>query len=179
MKALRLSKMTIAVQSAMLLTASMSMPTFSQEVKKDLPTNKNSEKNLKDEEIEVIQVTGIRSSLRENLNNKRYSDVIVDSINTEDIAKNPDKNMAEALQRVAGVQIERQFGEGSKVSIRGTSPELTNTLVNGQSAKSASYLPGQSESNAFDFFFHKIWISKHDEYLTQEGNMENYQDQHK
>ncbi|MCH2088474.1 MAG: TonB-dependent receptor [Pseudoalteromonas sp.] len=151
MKALRLSKMTIAVQSAMLLTASMSMPTFSQEVKKDLPTNKNSEKNLKDEEIEVIQVTGIRSSLRENLNNKRYSDVIVDSINTEDIAKNPDKNMAEALQRVAGVQIERQFGEGSKVSIRGTSPELTNTLVNGQSAKSASYLPGQSESNAFDF----------------------------
>lgn len=104
-----------------------------------------------DEDVEIIEVRGIRRSLSENLNNKRFSDSVVDSINTEDISKNPDKNMAEALQRIAGVQIERQFGEGSKISIRGTSPELTNTLVNGQSARSASYQPGEAESNAFDF----------------------------
>lgn len=111
----------------------------------------NKSEKAGEEEIEVIEVNGIRSSLRDNLNNKRFSNNIVDSINTEDIAKNADKNMAEALQRVSGVQIERQFGEGSKISIRGTSPELTNTLVNGQAAVSASYMPGQSESNAFNF----------------------------
>ncbi|NVK26173.1 MAG: TonB-dependent receptor [Gammaproteobacteria bacterium] len=114
-------------------------------------TEQQGNPNVKDKEHEVIEIIGIRASLRENLNNKRYSDSVVDSINTEDIAKNPDKNMAEALQRIPGVQIEREFGEGSKVSIRGTDPALTNTLVNGQSAKSAEYLPGRGESNAFDF----------------------------
>ncbi|MFC3093522.1 TonB-dependent receptor [Alteromonas sediminis] len=143
MKARQLSRTAIAVSTALLVSTSVPMMAYAQ----DSQATADKEKD----EIEVIQVTGIRSSLRENLNNKRFSDSIVDSINTEDIAKNPDKNMAEALQRVAGVQIERQFGEGSRISIRGTSPSLTNTLVNGQSAKSASYLPGQSESNAFNF----------------------------
>ncbi|MBC3766819.1 TonB-dependent receptor [Neptunicella marina] len=145
MKAIQLSKTAIAVNMAMFISASMAVPAFAADDEDKAAAEK------KDDKLEVIQITGIRSSLRENLNNKRFSDSIVDSINTEDIAKNPDKNMAEALQRVAGVQIERQFGEGAKISIRGTSPELTNTLVNGQSAKSASYLPGQNESNAFDF----------------------------
>lgn len=144
MKANQLSKTAIAVSTALFIGTSLPSAVFAQE-KQAVSAGQDKD------ELEVIQVTGIRSSLRENLNNKRFSDSVVDSINTEDIAKNPDKNMAEALQRVAGVQIERQFGEGSKISIRGTSPSLTNTLVNGQSAKSASYLPGQSESNAFDF----------------------------
>ncbi|WP_340677629.1 TonB-dependent receptor [Paraglaciecola sp.] len=144
MKAIQLSKTAIAVSTALLIGTSLPIAAFAQENQAVLAEQTKAE-------LEVIQVTGIRSSLRENLNNKRFSDSVVDSINTEDIAKNPDKNMAEALQRIAGVQIERQFGEGSKISIRGTSPSLTNTLVNGQSAKSASYLPGQSESNAFDF----------------------------
>lgn len=144
MKAIQLSKTAIAVSTALVIGTSMPMAAYAQEAQN---TSAQSEK----EGVEVIQVTGIRSSLRENLNNKRFSNSIVDSINTEDIAKNPDKNMAEALQRVPGVQIEREFGEGAKISIRGTSPELTNTLVNGQSAKSASYRPGQAESNAFDF----------------------------
>ncbi|MCF2947821.1 TonB-dependent receptor [Paraglaciecola aquimarina] len=143
MKAINKSKIAMAVNTAIFLGSSMVIPALAAE--------EVSEKEAKEKELEIIQITGIRSSLRDNLNNKRFSDAIVDSINTEDIAKNPDKNMAEALQRVAGVQIERQFGEGSKISIRGTSPSLTNTLVNGQSAKSASYLPGQAESNAFDF----------------------------
>jgi TonB-dependent receptor len=156
MKAIRLSKISIAVNTAILLSTSLVFPAIATnvnvpEVKNTSVASNGPDKKNKDKALEVIQITGIRSSLRDNLNNKRFSDAIVDSINTEDIAKNPDKNMAEALQRVAGVQIERQFGEGAKISIRGTSPELTNTLVNGQSAKSASYLPDESESNAFDF----------------------------
>lgn len=145
MKAIQRSKTAIAVSTALILSTGYTSVAFA--AQDSIQNTSPSEA----ENLEIIQVSGIRSSLRENLNNKRFSDSIVDSINTEDIAKNPDKNMAEALQRIAGVQIERQFGEGSKISIRGTSPELTNTLVNGQSAKSASYLPGESESNAFDF----------------------------
>ncbi|GAA0363244.1 hypothetical protein GCM10009092_29520 [Bowmanella denitrificans] len=142
MKAIPLSKTAIAVSTALLIGSSLSVA--AQEAQNTATDNEK-------EGVEVIQVTGIRSSLRENLNNKRFSNSVVDSVNTEDIAKNPDKNMAEALQRIPGVQIEREFGEGAKISIRGTSPELTNTLVNGQAAKSASYRPGQDESNAFDF----------------------------
>ena len=159
MKSIRLAKTAVAVNAALFLSASVAIPAFAfdaeAEVEKNATQNKvaenKSDLKKKNKEIEVIEVTGIRGSMRDNLNNKRFSDNIVDSINTEDIAKNPDKNVAEALQRVAGVQITRQFGEGSKISIRGTSPELTNTLVNGQAAKSAEYLPNASESNAFDF----------------------------
>ncbi|MBU2917612.1 TonB-dependent receptor [Psychrosphaera sp. F3M07] len=141
MESYRKTKLSLLVSAALLSSSALAAD----------EADKNAKKEAKEKEIEVINVVGIRSSLRENLNNKRFSDTIVDSINTEDISKNPDKNMAEALQRIPGVQIEREFGEGAKISIRGTSPELTNTLVNGQSAKSAEYLPGRSESNGFNF----------------------------
>lgn len=136
MKTFNRTKLSLLISATLLSTYSLAAEEADQQV---------------DEDVEVIEIRGIRSSLLDNLNNKRFSDSIVDSINTEDISKNPDKNMAEALQRIPGVQIEREFGEGSKVSIRGTDPALTNTLVNGQSAKSAEYLPGRGESNAFDF----------------------------
>ncbi|MGB2426831.1 MAG: TonB-dependent receptor, partial [Alteromonas sp.] len=50
--------------------------------------------------IERIAVTGIRASNKENLNNKRYADGILDAINAEDIGKFPDQNVAESLQRI-------------------------------------------------------------------------------
>jgi iron complex outermembrane receptor protein len=104
-----------------------------------------------DKETNVIVITGIRGALKENLNNKRYSNNIVDSIDSSDVAKNPDKNVAEALQRISGVQLVREFGEGLSVSIRGTSPDFTNTLINGQSLSSAEWRPLADENNATDF----------------------------
>ncbi|NVK25069.1 MAG: TonB-dependent receptor [Gammaproteobacteria bacterium] len=136
------SKLSLLISAALLSTSSA---LIAQE------SNSDTDKQAEEQDVEVINVVGIRNSLRENLNNKRFSNNAVDSINTEDIAKNADKNMAEALQRISGVQITREFGEGSRISIRGTDPALTNTLVNGQTARSAEYLPGRGESNAFNF----------------------------
>lgn len=89
--------------------------------------------------LEEVVVTGIRGSLASSLNTKRSSDAIVDVITAEDIGKFPDKNLAEAIQRVPGVTISRDFGEGERVSIRGTSPNLTRTQLNGHSLATADW----------------------------------------
>ena len=82
------------------------------------------------EGIDEIIVTGIRASLQDAINKKRNADDIRDVINAEDVGKLPDSNVAEALQRITGVQIGRTFGEGSEVSVRGIS---TNRIeLNGQ-----------------------------------------------
>jgi len=86
-----------------------------------------------------IVVTGIRHSLRLSLDAKRDSSVIADVLSAEDIGKFPDKNVAEALQRVPGVVINREFGEGERVSLRGTAPNLTKTLVNGHAIATADW----------------------------------------
>jgi iron complex outermembrane receptor protein len=86
-----------------------------------------------------VIVTGIRGSLRQSVEAKRNSSVIADIISAEDIGKFPDKNVAEALQRVPGVVINRTFGEGERVSLRGTAPNLTKTLVNGHAIATADW----------------------------------------
>jgi iron complex outermembrane receptor protein len=86
-----------------------------------------------------IVVTGIRQSLRLSIDAKRDSSVIADVLSAEDIGKFPDKNVAEALQRVPGVVINREFGEGERVSLRGTAPNLTKTLVNGHAIATADW----------------------------------------
>ena len=97
--------------------------------------------------MEVIEVRGIRSSMAENLDVKRMSGSVVDAITAEDIGKFPDKNVADSLQRVPGVVIERDGGEGSSVSIRGLSSELTFTQLNGNFIASS---PGEP-SRSFDY----------------------------
>jgi iron complex outermembrane receptor protein len=73
------------------------------------------------QQIEEVVVTGIRGSLRESLETKRESVGVVDAISAEDVGKFPDKNLAEALQRVPGIVISRDFGEGERVNLRGSS----------------------------------------------------------
>ena len=66
-------------------------------------------------EMEEITVTGIRGALGAALDTKRNSDSIVDAISAQDLGKFPDRNVAESLQRVTGVTIQRQFVEGANV----------------------------------------------------------------
>ena len=99
-----------------------------------------------DDETEVIQVRGIRASAAENLAIKRLSNAVVDAITAEDIGKFPDKNVADSLQRVPGVVIQRNGGEGSSVSIRGLSPSLTFTQLNGNFIAASSGNPSRSFS---------------------------------
>jgi len=74
---------------------------------------------VQEQEIEQIQVRGIRGSLENAAARKRDSNRFIDAIVSEDIGKLPDTNVAESLQRVSGVQIQRTAGEGSSVAIRG------------------------------------------------------------
>jgi len=79
---------------------------------------------------EVIIVVGTRAGLEKSISVKRSSSQIIDSIVAEDIGKLPDVNIAESLQRVSGVQVQRSLGEGSQVSIRGLRQNIT--LINGR-----------------------------------------------
>jgi iron complex outermembrane recepter protein len=88
---------------------------------------------------ENIVVTGIRGSIRASIDAKRDSDVVADYLTAEDIGQFPDRNVAEALQRVPGIVINREFGEGERVSLRGTAPNLTRTLVNGHAIATADW----------------------------------------
>jgi iron complex outermembrane receptor protein len=79
---------------------------------------------------QTIVVKGQRASLEKAQDIKRNADQIVDSIVADDIGKLPDANVAEALQRITGVQISRNRGEGDRVQVRGL--QQTQTLLNGR-----------------------------------------------
>lgn len=84
------------------------------------------------EEGTVVVVTGVRASISRSMKAKRKADSIVDTVSAEDMGKFPDANVAEALQRIPGVSIDRQGGEGRFVSINGLGPEFASVLVNGR-----------------------------------------------
>lgn len=90
-----------------------------------------------DDEDEVI-ATGIRQSLKDARDLKRDADKIVDAISAEDIGKSTDDNIAEALQRVTGVSINRVNGEGTTVSVRGVNANLNNVTLNGVTVTTAA-----------------------------------------
>lgn len=91
------------------------------------------------DERDVIIVKGIRGSLQQSLDTKRNADTLVDAVTAEDIGKFPDKNVAESLSRVPGVVINREFGEGERVALRGLAPNQTKTLLNGHSVATADW----------------------------------------
>ena len=82
--------------------------------------------------IEEVIVTGIRKSLMDSIENKRVTVDIVDTISSEDMGKFPDVNIADSLQRITGVSIDREGGEGQLITIRGLGPEFNNILFNGR-----------------------------------------------
>jgi iron complex outermembrane recepter protein len=107
-------------------------------------------KDASAQELETIDVVGVRASLRSAIERKRSAGTVSDSIVAEDIAQFPDKNVGEALSRVTGVQLSRDFGEGQSVSIRGVDPALNRVEINGMSVMSAN--GGSSRSADFREF---------------------------
>jgi iron complex outermembrane receptor protein len=96
-------------------------------------------------EIEIIEVTGIRGALDRAMNQKREAGGVVDSISAEAIGKFPDTNLAESLQRITGVSIDRSGGEGQLITVRGFGPQFNVVLVNGRQMAS------ENKSRAFSF----------------------------
>jgi iron complex outermembrane receptor protein len=98
-------------------------------------TNQSAKKNAK--QLGTVMVTGIRDSEAESLALKRDADSHVEIVTAEDIGKLPAKNVADTLQRLPGVSVgtssagEGGFDENDRVSLRGTNPSMTQTLING------------------------------------------------
>lgn len=91
--------------------------------------------------MEEVVAVGIRGSLQAALDQKRNSSGVVDAISAEDIGKFPDTNLAESLQRITGVSINRVNGEGSEVTIRGFSGDFNLVTVNGRMMPAADAQP--------------------------------------
>ncbi len=129
---------SLAVASA---CAAAALPGFAQEaaVKAEDPN----------QPVQTVVVTGLRQSLVSSMNLKRNSDGIVDGIVAADIGKFPDTNLAESLQRISGVSIDRSIGEGSKVTVRGVGPDFNMVLLNGRQMATSNL--GDLNGRAFDF----------------------------
>jgi iron complex outermembrane receptor protein len=114
------------------------------------------------QQLETVIVTGIRGSLQQSLNQKRNAESLVEVITAEDIGKMPDKNVADSLQRVPGVNVataggtEGGFGENDRVSLRGAPSFLTLTTLNGHTISSGDWyaenISGGGRSVSYSLF---------------------------
>jgi len=103
------------------------------------------------DQVETVVVTGIRASLHTSMDIKQNANGVVDAITEEDIGKFPDTNLAEAIQRIPGVTIDRNLGEGSRVTVRGFGPEYNLVTLNGRSMPGSINSNTQSATRSFDF----------------------------
>jgi TonB-dependent receptor len=133
------------------------------------------------ESIEEVVVTGFRASLNKALDAKQETVGAIDMIVAEDIADFPDLNLAESLQRVPGVVIARDAGEGRQISVRGLGPQFTRVRINGVEAMSANggtdAAGGTNRGRNFDFntfaseLFNNITIRKSASAEIEEGSL--------
>src|SRR6185312_14209522 len=131
--------------------------------------------------IEEVVVSGYRRSLEVSLDIKKDAIGAVDAIVAEDIAKFPDLNLAESIQRIPGVSIARDAGEGRQVTVRGLGPQFTRVRVNGMEAMSANggtdAAGGTNRDRSFDFntfaseLFNAVTIRKTSAAEIEEGSL--------
>lgn len=131
--------------------------------------------------LEEVVVTGYRQSLARSLDLKRDAIGTVDAIVAEDIAKFPDLNLAESLQRIPGVAIRREAGEGRNITVRGLGPEFTRVRVNGMEGLSTGggtdSSGGSNRDRQFDFnifaseLFSALEVRKTAEASVDEGSL--------
>lgn len=129
-------------------------------------------------ELDAIQVVGYRASLGKALDLKREAVGAVDAIVAEDIADFPDQNIAESLQRIPGITITRESGEGRNISVRGLSGEFTRVRINGMEAIAATGGEGTTfRSRDFDYnvfaseLFNSVVVHKTAEASLDEGSL--------
>jgi TonB-dependent receptor len=134
-------------------------------------------------DAETIIVQGFRASLESAIATKKISNNIVDVIKADDIASMPDANLAEAIQRIPGVSIQRDGGEGRNVTVRGLGGDFVRTTLNGIEAFSATtgstlgVVAGINRTRGFDFstfaseLFNAITVSKSQSAEMDEGSL--------
>lgn len=128
-----------------------------------------------------IEVTGYRAAIESALAEKRDENGMVDVVKAEDIAKFPDTNLAEAMQRISGVTISREAGEGRNISVRGLGPGFTRVRINGIEAQASTggtdATGGNNRTRGFDFnvfaaeLFNQITVRKSQQADVDEGSL--------
>ena len=117
--------------------------------------NGNAMAQTNDGKVEEIIITGIKGSLIRATDIKREASGVVDAISSEDLGKMPDTNLAESLQRISGVSIDRSNNEGSRVTVRGFGPEFNLVTLNGRQMPTAQVADGNATTavatRSFDF----------------------------
>ncbi|MGQ3054302.1 MAG: TonB-dependent receptor [Roseateles sp.] len=132
-------------------------------------------------QLDTVTVTGIRASLESALNAKREDKGIVDVIKAEDMGKFPDTNLAESLQRIPGVVIDRDAGEGRNITVRGLGGDFARTRINGIEALATTggtdSSGGANRTRAFDFnvfaadLFNSLTVRKSSSADVDEGSL--------
>ncbi|HYC73624.1 TonB-dependent receptor [Brevundimonas sp.] len=133
------------------------------------------------DQVDEVVVTGYRASLSASLDAKRREANVVDVIVAEDIADFPDLNLAESIQRVPGVAIDRDAGEGRSITVRGLGADFTRTRINGMEAQATAggtdSSGGANRGRGFDFnvfaseLFQSITVRKTAAAETEEGSL--------
>jgi iron complex outermembrane receptor protein len=129
-------------------------------------------------ETQDVVVTGFRASLQQALNLKRDTVSSVDAIVAEDIAKFPDQNLAESLQRIPGISIQRDAGEGRAITVRGLGAQFTRVRLNGlETVATSTDGASANRDRAFDFnvfaseLFSSLVVHKTAEASLDEGSL--------
>ena len=129
-------------------------------------------------DVADIVVTGFRQSLGAAINLKRQTVGSVDAIVAEDIAKFPDQNLAESLQRIPGISIQRDGGEGRAITVRGLGAQFTRVRVNGlETVATSTDGASSNRDRAFDFnvfaseLFSSLVVHKTAEASLDEGSL--------
>ncbi|TYK65744.1 TonB-dependent receptor [Colwellia echini] len=128
------NKLTLALLSSGLIA--LSTPTFAEETEEQKADAASYQAEKAD--VEVIQVKGLRGSIVESINTKRFSSSVVEAITAEDIGKLPDSSIAETIARLPGLTSQRLDGRSSRVSVRGFSENESGTTFNGREQVSIS-----------------------------------------
>src|SRR5690349_5529029 len=133
------------------------------------------------QEVEEVVVTGFRASLSNAVEMKKASAVMMDAINAEDIADFPDANLAESLQRLPGIALDRDNGEGRQITVRGLGSDFTRIRLNGLetlstgAASDSGTAPNRSRGFDFNVFasdlFSSLQVRKTASANTDEGSL--------
>lgn len=129
------------------------------------------EKENEKGDLEIIQVTGIKGSLIKSINDKRFSGNISDSINSEDIGKSTDQNIADALGRITGVTVVSNDGEGTQVTVRGADANQNNITLNGQTLTSTNFSQAVDLSSFSADILSKLEVIKTSSADQDEGSL--------
>lgn len=131
--------------------------------------------------VDEIVVTGFRASLQSAIAAKRNETGVVDVIKAEDIADFPDNNLAESIQRIPGVSIDRDAGEGRSITVRGLGADFTRIRINGMEALATTGATdssgGANRGRGFDFnvfaseLFNSITVRKTQAAAVEEGSL--------